>query len=366
MIAGFFSPLPPARTGVADYSAALLRSLRRRGTVEIAPRHSDINLYHLGNNQIHRDIYRRALAQPGVVVLHDAVLQHFFLGSLTQREYVDEFVFNYGEWRRALGEDLWQRRASSGLNAQYFAYPMLKRIARTSRAVIVHNAAAAALIRAHAPESRVIEIPHLFDPVESPHAASILQFRHSLGISPGVFLFGVFGYLRESKRLLTVLRCFEMLRRVRPNTGLLIAGQFVSSDLARNVEPWLTRPGIARIGLLDERDFVVAAAAVDACINLRYPSASETSGIAIRLMGLYKPVLMSRGLENSKYPIGGYFGIESGLAEQSDLLDHMTLAASFPELARDVGRRAGRHVREAHALDQVAEQYWHTLCTSRE
>lgn len=366
MTAGFFSPLPPARTGVADYSAALLRALRQRGKVAIAPRRADVNLYHLGNNQIHREIYRRALAEPGVAVLHDAVLQHFFLGSLDREQYVQEFVFNYGEWKRSLGAELWRNRASSGLSAQYFAYPMLKRIAQTSRAVIVHNPAAAALVRAHAPESRVIEIPHLYDPPDMPDAASILQFRRKLGIAPGVFLFGVFGYLRESKRLPAVLRSFEILHRARPDTGLLIAGQFVSSDLARNVEPLLSQPGIARAGRLGDREFDVAAAAVNACINLRYPSAAETSGITVRLMGLYKPVLMSRGIENSRYPHAGYFGIESGLAEQSDLLNHMTLAASFRELARDVGLRGGAHIRKVHALDQVADQYWQTLCTSRE
>ena len=34
---GFYSPLPPARTGVADYAAALLAELRRHGRVEVAP-----------------------------------------------------------------------------------------------------------------------------------------------------------------------------------------------------------------------------------------------------------------------------------------------------------------------------------------
>jgi hypothetical protein len=81
---GYFSPLPPARTGVADYAATLLRALRKHGTVEPDAPKADVNLYQLGNNQLHREIYARALAIPGVVVLHDAVLQHFFLGSLTQ------------------------------------------------------------------------------------------------------------------------------------------------------------------------------------------------------------------------------------------------------------------------------------------
>ena len=97
MKVGFFSPLPPAPTGVADYSATLLPLLRSCGAVEIAPEECDVALYHVGNNALHRDIYQRALAHPGVVVLHDAVLQHLLLGMLDSNEYVEEFVYNYGE-----------------------------------------------------------------------------------------------------------------------------------------------------------------------------------------------------------------------------------------------------------------------------
>src|SRR5260370_40676049 len=114
MTAGFFSPLPPARTGVADYSAALLTELRRHGPVEVAPSRCDAALYHLGNNGLHAEIYRRAIASPGVVVLHDAVLNHFFLGQLSETQYVDEFVYNYGEWNRTLGRELWRARAGLG------------------------------------------------------------------------------------------------------------------------------------------------------------------------------------------------------------------------------------------------------------
>ena len=96
MTAGFFSPLPPARTGVADYAGALLAELRRHGRVEVAPARSDAALYHLGNNGLHAEVYRRAMERPGVVVLHDAVLNHFYLGQLNEAQYVDEFVYNYG------------------------------------------------------------------------------------------------------------------------------------------------------------------------------------------------------------------------------------------------------------------------------
>src|ERR1051326_3838763 len=140
---GFFSPLPPARTGVADYSAALLTALRRHGPVEPDNTRADVALYHIGNNHLHRAIYQRALERPGVIVLHDAVLQHFFLGILDRGPYIEEFVYNYGEWTRGLAGDLWKNRARSGADPRYFEYPMIKRIVTASRAVIVHNPAAA-------------------------------------------------------------------------------------------------------------------------------------------------------------------------------------------------------------------------------
>jgi hypothetical protein len=83
---GFFAPLPPSNTGVADYAGALLSEMRLTGRVEIEGARADVALYHVGNNQLHRGIYRRALERAGVVVLHDAVLQHFLLGVLSEDE----------------------------------------------------------------------------------------------------------------------------------------------------------------------------------------------------------------------------------------------------------------------------------------
>lgn len=362
--------MPPARTGVADYAAALLAALRRHGAVEPNARHADVALYHLGNNQLHREIYQRALAHPGVVVLHDAVLHHFFLGALDRAAYIAEFVYNYGEWHRAIAEDLWTARAGSGFDRRYFDYPMLKRIAERSRAVVVHNPAASRMVRQHAPHAAVIEIPHLFAPPDLPPPWEVVRMRHSLDVPQHAFLFGVFGYLRESKRLFTVLRAFHRLRQARSHPGsnarLLVAGSFVSSDLARAAAPLLHAPGIVRLPYLPERGFWRAALAVDAGINLRYPAAGETSGIAIRLMGVAKPVLLTNAEENSCYPWTACLRIEPGPAEEDSLWHHMFLLTSVKHCADEIGLRASGHIVEHHQAIRIAQQYWDTLCAFRQ
>jgi glycosyltransferase involved in cell wall biosynthesis len=358
---GFFAPLPPARTGVADYADRLLGELRKHGTVKPnAP--GDISLYHLGNNQLHGAIYDRALREPGVIVLHDAVLQHFFLGRLTSEQYVEEFVDNYGEWSRSLAEDLWKSRAASAADPRYFEWPMLKRIATGARAVIVHNPAAAAIVRKHHPDAPVIEIPHFsLPPADLLPAADVLRFREQLGLGPRTLLAGVFGHLRESKRLPVILRAIDRAWNAGADVRLLIAGAFASTDLERSLAEQLSDSRILRVGYLEEPDFWKYAAATDLCLNLRYPTAAETSGIAIRLMGLGKTVVFSDGDEIARIPQNACLRIAIGPSEEEQLASFLLWFAKDRRPVEEIGRRAAAHIATHHSLESAAALYWKAL-----
>lgn len=361
MTVGFFSPLPPARTGVSDYSAGLLRALAPLCELKLNARDADVALYHLGNNPLHREIYSRALETPGVVVLHDAVLHHFFLGFGSEHEYVSEFVYNYGPWSEDLARELWRRRSRSAADPEYFRYPMIKRIVERSRAVIVHNPRAAELVHEHVPGATVHEIPLLFELPDLPPPSEGIRWRAAHGVAPHTLLIGIFGHLRESKRLMALLRAFHRARR-SADMMLLVAGDIGSSDLARSVEPLLRDDaGILRVGYLDERDFWLHASAVDACVNLRYPMAGETSMIAIRLMGLGKAVLQTAGGETSRFPEATCLPVDIGPAEEEMLVEYLVWLALHPDDARAIGQRAADFIRKYHGPDRVAQLYWQAL-----
>jgi glycosyltransferase involved in cell wall biosynthesis len=351
---GFFSPLPPARTGVADYAAALLGALGELCDVRVDDPGADICLYHLGNNPLHSEIYRQALARPGVVVLHDAVLHHFFLGTLDRRSYVEEFVYNYGEPERARAVELWEARGRSAQDPRYFDRALVRRIAEASRAIVVHNPAAARIVREHAPGARVVEIPHLFAPPDRSLTVAAQK-------AAGTFLFGVFGHLRESKRLAAILRAFSRVREAGPGAELLVAGDFVSIDLEAALAPELTAPGILRAPYLPEPEFWKLAATVDAGISLRNPSAGETSGISIRLMGMGKPVLVSAGEEVARFPEDAVIRIDRGLAEQPMLVEYMSWLVEHPVKAREIGARAAAHIAAHHSPALAARLYFELL-----
>jgi glycosyltransferase involved in cell wall biosynthesis len=353
MTIGFYSPLPPARSGVADYSNALLNTLRTQGEVRVNS-DGDINLYHLGNNQLHAGIYAKALSRPGVVVLHDAVLHHFALGYFSRQEYVEEFVYNYGEWNRGVAESLWANRSRSAGDSAYFGYPMLRRIVENSRSVIVHNPAAAAIVHNHFADANVVEIPHLYNPDTLSYAAEAERFRTELSGRP---VFGVFGHLRESKRILTVLRLISKLT----DCTLLLAGDMASGDLQRACEPYLNRPNVRRIGYMSTKEYRIAALAVDLCINLRYPAAGESSGVSVGLMGAGKAVLMTDSLENSPFPEGTCIKISSGIREAAELEAILEWARTEGRYLREIGANAERFIDSEHRIDRVARLYRQAL-----
>lgn len=352
---GYHAPLPPAPTGVADYARALLAALAPYFDIEVNARRADLHLYQAGNNQLHRAIIERSLREPGAVLLHDANLHHFYLGALSREAYVREFREQYGEWGREFAERLWSRRGRSAADARYFEYPMLGSVVGRARLVLVHNRAAAAIARRHGAK-RVEEIPHLHTAPAPVPEREVIELRGRLGLTGAHYLFAVFGHLRETKRVAAILRSFRRARARQGNIALLVAGRFVSADLERACEPWLAGEGVLRAGYLDEREFWLHARAADCCLNLRYPSCGETSGIAIRLMGLGKPVVVSDGEEYSAHPEGSYLPIGSGPSGEAELEEWMVTLARDPGLGRDIGLRAGRHITREHDAAEVGRR----------
>src|SRR5206468_12037615 len=96
--------------------------------------------YQLGNNPHHEWIYKAAMKNPGVIVLHDIVLHHLIVEmTLAQGDvagYVAALEANHG----AVG-GAWGRGRAAGLHSEMgnFLLPASIDLANRSRAVIVHK-----------------------------------------------------------------------------------------------------------------------------------------------------------------------------------------------------------------------------------
>ncbi|MGH9592336.1 MAG: hypothetical protein ACRD5L_04540, partial [Bryobacteraceae bacterium] len=76
---------------------------------------------------------------------------------------------------------------------------------------------------------------------------------------------------------------------------------------------------------------------------------------------LGKPVILSAGLETSRFPAASCVRVDSGPLEEEMLSAAMLWLATHREEARELGRRAAAHIAERHNLGRAAEAYREAL-----
>lgn len=358
----FVSPLPPARSGIADYAEALAEAMHGLAQLEMVagarpdfdPSRYDQILYHLGNNPYHAFVYEYALRHPGVVVLHEPNLHHL----------VADRTIALGDWEAYLKEVEYEagepglahaRRVRDGKAApDYTGVPMLRRILERSRAVIVHSRFAEQQVLASGFTGPVAVIPHGAWTPQSDRMA----LREKLGLDATAPLVGVFGFLKPYKRIAESLRAFRRILRLEPRVKLILAGEpHPDLPLARLVRDAELLGSVKLTGFLPPEDLPGYMAACDIILNLRYPTVGESSGTLMRALGLGRAVLVSNVGSFQELPDEICLKVPVGETEEEILFEYLNLLVSRPELARAMGARARAWAERECAWGRVASLY---------
>ena len=363
----FVSPLPPAKSGIADYSAALVQHLRPLAQVETIPdasfgfdalRH-DIAIYQLGNNPFHTYVFEMALAHPGVVVLHEANLHHLIADLTIRRNNWDEYL-RYVEHDRG-GEALayaTKHVRTLERGPDYEAVPMLRQILLASRGVIVHSQYVEQLVRAEGYEGPVAVIPHgawLPSVTELPDR---MAFRARLGLEETTPLIGIFGFLKPYKRIAESLRAFARLIRLEPRARMILVGEAHDELRLESLLHSLSLTAHVRhIGFTPIEDFNGYLAAADIVLNLRFPTVGESSGTLLRALGLAKAVVVSDVGSFAEYPDDICLKAPIDATEEDHLFEYLNLLVSRPQVAHAIGGRARAWVEKECSWPHVAERY---------
>jgi glycosyltransferase involved in cell wall biosynthesis len=387
----YFSPLPPMRSGIADYSAELLPHLAAHLEVELfvddgervdealaarfpvrghrafpalaAAGRFDAALYHLGNNvDYHAGIYGALRRHPGIVVLHEYVLHHLVRGmTLVQGDFagfVEEMRYAYGR----TGEAMAKRSVATGVPLDAWSYPLFERAVDASLGVIVHNECTARRVLASRPRTRIARVPHHLSlgalaTAGEEGAAAAPAARAALGIPAEAFVVASFGFITPAKRLEVSLRAFARLRREVPRALYLLVGEpSPYYDFASVLTPDLAA-GVRLVGRAAIDDFLRHMVAADVAVNLRYPTAGETSGTVVRLLGLGKPVIVSNTGAFAEIPDDCCAKVDLDDSEEELLLAYLRRLATDAGLRWRLGANARRHMASQHTLEGSARAY---------
>lgn len=347
----YYSPLPPAKTGIADYSAALLEQLTRVAEVETiasakAAKTAKTNhrsvaaIYQFGNNPHHDFVYEAALKCPGVAVLHEANLHHLVVHLTLARGMADAY------WREVV------LNGGAPGSAPDYKIRMLRTVLARSRAAIVHSTEVENVLRAEGFERPIRRIPHgawSFDPGEQQRLRA--KYRINLGFDESAPVFGIFGFLKSYKRIAQAQRAFRRLAREVPGARLLLVGE-------RHPEVLLDRaPSVKHIDFSPIEDFNGYMAACDVIVNLRYPTVGETSGTLTRAMAMAKPAIVTDTGSFREYPAHTCLCVPPDAAEEELLFEYMKLLALRPDVRDAVGGRARAWIGANCSWESVAAKY---------
>jgi glycosyltransferase involved in cell wall biosynthesis len=361
MRAAYFSPMPPERSGIADYSALLLPALGERLDVTVvkrgrtkAPRGTDVSLHHVGNNpDAHAWIVDALRKESGVVVLHDFVLHHLVAGMTIGRRnghgYLDAMEREYGVVGRLLAHGVLDKRISPLWESRPADFPLASFVLEHASGVIVHSRTVADLVRGAGFSGPLWVVPHPAWPVPG-----IAPVRVAEGP-----VIGCFGVVNASKRIPELLTATAKVREEHPDLTLLLVGPTSPGfDLERRLQRLgLAAGGLVREGWADESRLWALMKGVDIAVNLRHPTMGETSGSVIRAISLGKPLVVSDVGWFSELPDEVALKIPVGDDEVAVLAAALELLVTRGDVREAMSTAGVELARREHDLSRVAELY---------
>ena len=311
------TPMPPAASGVADYSAAMLEHLRRRASVDVftdpgADRPDlpgvrwytyrqfssvermhgphDARIFALGNSEHHIEVFELLSARGGTVMSHD--VRYTGLMSLVlhaRPRIVDtrtkELLVDLAAGRRPRAHE----EHISIAPADYYLLNGLlcEPVFTPANLALVHSDVAAMLARANLPVDQQVKV-------------KVVPFGHRLRSTSDpsqrdtVASFGIVHRLKES---VTVCRAFiELARRHRGLTFALV-GRVVDRDTREEIDAMIAESGLSdRVvvtGRVSAEEYDAWLARAQVAVQLRLHSNGETSAAVADCLGAGVPVVTS-------------------------------------------------------------------------
>lgn len=305
----FLTPWPNQKSGIADNAYCLVNALKKSYSIDVItdaqmPLHLDgvriydytqvdftdydQLIYEIGNNiEFHHKMFDILQQYGGIVHLHDLVLHHFISEYIIHKEDINEYFEVIKKW---YGLEIYEQIKALTLIHQQPLWeteevgilPLFEEVLQYADGCIVHSDYVASKVQHIFPDLPVKKIWHFpFDDV----SCANLDIKDTFDI-------GIFGGVQKNRQIATILKVAEALISKGKKIKLHIVGGVDISEKYL-VEQYKSYDNIIFYGRLDDDAFKNALSKMNLCINLRYPTMGETSGIVIRCLQHCIPTLVS-------------------------------------------------------------------------
>ncbi|GGY54930.1 glycosyltransferase [Pseudoduganella albidiflava] len=378
-------PLPPERTGIADYAVMLLPDLMRWYDIDLVidqpevvlpeelaalPRRTpawfaehareyDQILYQFGNSPFHSFMLPLLARHPGVVVMHD-----FFMSGMLSHEQLSGAA--PGIWNAALLHShgyaaLLASQAPEGVEAAKDCYPSNLAILQGATRVIAHSRHALGMAHEwYGPEAgRNWSVAPLLRAV--PRNPDRAAARAALGIAEDTILYCSFGFIAPTKLSMELVQAW-MASSLHGDARceLVLVGANHGGDYGLRLSEAIKASGAGKririAGWSDDATYHRYLAAADVSVQLRSVSRGETSGAVLDSMSYSLPVIINGNGAMAELPDEVVWKVPDAftIPELSRALEALRADAG---LRRDLGQRALERILTVHSPRHCAAEY---------
>ena len=381
----FVSPLPPARSGIADYSAELLPELARHYDIDVITPQAEVSnpwikancgvrdpawfskhagrydrvLYHFGNSEFHQHMFGLLDEVPGVVVLHD-----FFLSGVAA--YMELTGHEAGKWTQSLYEShgypaVRDRFHAPSTDEVVWRYPANLPVLRGALGLIVHSESSRRLADHwyHALDTgswAVIPLLRFPEAGQSKVAARIALDLHDDDFV--VCSFGFLGSTKLSHRLLDAWLASSLSDNAR--CVLVFVGENDAGEYGASLLEKIALAGaghrIVITGWTDMAAFRQYLAAADVGVQLRTLSRGETSAAVLDCMNFGLATIVNANGSMADLPDDVVIKMADDFAD-ADLVSALETLWQDPAARTSLGIAASELIRVVHAPRTCANQY---------
>ena len=382
----YVSPLPPERSGIADYSAELLPELARHYDIDVIvdqptvgdawirantrirdPEWFDGNahqydrvLYHFGNSEFHRYMFRLLDRRPGTIVLHD-----FYLSGVIGE--MDRVGIAPGTWQKALYEahgysaleSLWN---DPDPDAVSWKYPANLGVLRKADGVIVHSSFALEIADrwyGRGFSADWARIPLLRTAPDIPDRSAARKRLRLAERDYIVCAFGVMGPTKLNNRLIETWG--EPGLAGDTNSHLIFVGEEHRGGYGAECRRQAARNIAARrihfAGYSSPEVYRDYLAAADVAVQLRTLSRGESSASLLECMAYGLPTIANALGSTKELPRDCLVQLAPEFAN-AELLAAIVQLREAPNRRTELGRRARAYVVADHDPRTVADRYF--------
>jgi len=262
-------------------------------------------IYNMGNNvDYHAAVFSCYLRHPGVVILHDKVMQGFFVCYAVDFMHDPAYYLALMHYTyRAAGLGLAARVLIGGWSRSLEAhtareYPLFEPCLWNARAVVAHSRETAELVcQRYGSLLPTISLDLPYFSYDLEYGGQPLHSRETLRLPRDRTTLLASGRITPSKRLDVVLRVLAADPELARSVLFIVTGSG-DPDYLNALERLTSELGlVASVRFVigpDDRTLHSYIAAADICVNLRNPSTESASAALVEQFYFGKPVVVTR------------------------------------------------------------------------